>query len=254
MALGPWRTFDAAPMDWFRQWFGTRYYALLYGHRDEADAQAWVDRIVERTGLKPGDSLLDMACGRGRHAVRFAAHGVRTTGIDLSERSIAEARERAPGAEFHVHDIREPFAQGRFDVVVCLFTSLGYSPDRADDQRAVDAARDALRPGGYFVLDVLNGDTTCSNLVSDECTEVEGVRFTVQRALEDGDIVKRIGVADGARKEQFMERVHAWHVEEVRALVLQAGLVLEEITDGPGARPFDSACSNRIVAWCRRPA
>ncbi|HEX2615935.1 MAG TPA: class I SAM-dependent methyltransferase, partial [Flavobacteriales bacterium] len=223
------------------------------GHRDGTDAQAWVDRIVARTGVKAGDELLDMACGRGRHAAGFAALGIRTTGIDLSAPSIAEARERAPEATFHVHDIREPFAHARFDVVVCLFTSLGYSPDRLDDQRAVNAAAEALKPGGHFVLDLLNGDLTCSNLVSEERYAVEGVQFHVQRHLEDGDIVKRIDVQDDGRSATYTERVHSWHVDEVTALVREAGLELEAITDGPEDVPFDRDASGRIVAWARRP-
>ncbi|MEX1132353.1 MAG: SAM-dependent methyltransferase, partial [Flavobacteriales bacterium] len=56
------------PMGWYRSWFGTRYYALLYGHRNEHDAQLWVDAILGRWSMPKGARILDMACGRGRHA------------------------------------------------------------------------------------------------------------------------------------------------------------------------------------------
>lgn len=240
-------------MAWFKDWFGTPYYALLYGHRDEADARLWADLIIGRLGLRPGDQLLDLACGRGRHAAHFAAAGLRVTGVDLSAPSIAEARQRVPEAEFHVHDIREPFAQERFDAVVCLFTSLGYSLDRGDDQRAVDAAARALKPDGAFVLDLLNGEHVRHTLVPQECLDTHQVRFTITRSLDGGDIVKHIQVDDRGCMKEFKERVHAWRVDEVEAMVRRSGLRIEAITDGPDPRPFDPAASERIVVWARLP-
>lgn len=240
-------------MAWFTDWFGTPYYALLYGHRDEEDARVWTDLIVRRLGLRPGDTLLDLACGRGRHAAHFVRAGLQVTGIDLSEPSIAEARRRVPEAAFHLHDMRIPFAHGRFDAAVCLFTSLGYSTDRHDDQRTVDAATQALKPGGAFVLDLLNGDHVRHTLVPEESMAVEGVRFTVRRTLDGGDIVKHITVDDHGRHKAFKERVHAWRVEEVEAMVARSGLTIEAITDGPDPRPFEGASSERIVVWARLP-
>jgi len=241
-------------MPWYKQWFGTRYYKLLYGHRDEDDARAWAEMIVLRAALVPGNALLDIGCGRGRHAGWFAQNGLRVTGIDISEESIHEARAVAPGAEFHVHDMREPFVRGAFDAVVCLFTSLGYSASRADDQRAIDAAATALKAGGIFVLDLMNGAIVRKELVEQECLAEEGVRFTIKRCMEGNDIVKRISVDDEGCAHSFMERVHAWTADEVTAMVLIAGLRLEAITDGPDPLPFDPTRSERIVVWARKPA
>ncbi len=239
-------------MPWYKEWFGTRYYKLLYGHRDEDDARAWVDAIVRRCGLCAGLDLLDMGCGRGRHARWFADHGLRVTGIDLSAESIKEAHERIPSADFRVHDMREVFATDRFDVVVCLFTSLGYSASRDDDQRVIDAAAVALRSGGWFVLDLLNGVTVRKELVEEECQMEGGVRFTIQRKVMGDEIVKTITVDDHGCAHRFTERVHAWTQEEVRAMLERAGLRIEEITDGPKPEPFDPISSERIVAWARK--
>ena len=127
-------------MAWYRTWFGTPYYKLLYGHRDEDDAEVWVSTILRRCEAGPGTTVLDMACGRGRHARWFAEVGCDVTGIDLSAESIAEARHDVPSAHFAVHDIRVPFASAAFDLVVCLFTSLGYFEDEDDDRKALAAA------------------------------------------------------------------------------------------------------------------
>lgn len=236
----------------FNGWFDTRWYAMLYGHRDQEDASEMVLPIIEKARLRPGDRVLDMGCGRGRHAEIFTREGMRVTGIDLSTASVEEARSRVPDAEFKVHDICEPFAISAFDAVVCLFTSLGLSDDRMEDQRAVDAAAVALRIGGIFVLDLLNGAVVSRTLVTEDTLEIEGVRFDIRRNLEGDDIVKRITVQDGAEKHEFEEHVHAWRSEEVEAMIDHAGLALEEVTEGPGPETFDPSASKRMVFWARK--
>ncbi len=240
-------------MAWYRTWFGTPYYKLLYGHRDEDDAEVWVRCILRRTGVGPEADVLDMACGRGRHAYWFARAGCRVSGIDISEESIAEARRDVPGAVFTVHDMRAPYANGTFDLVVCLFTSLGYFEDEDDDRKALTAAFAALRPGGHFVLDFMNSERVLRELVPMECQEAGGVRFTIARAVEDGMVVKRIVAEDGTGRHCFEERVAALAPDRLVALVQEAGFVALERTDGPEPTPFDPARSQRLVIWARRP-
>ncbi|MCC6840324.1 MAG: class I SAM-dependent methyltransferase [Flavobacteriales bacterium] len=239
-------------MGCFNGWFGTRWYTLLYAHRDEADAARLVLPLIEKGGLRRGQTVLDMACGRGRHAAVFAREGLQVTGLDLSEASIHQARQAVPNAHFVVHDIREPFATSRFDAAVCLFTSLGYSDDRAGDLRAVAAAAQALKPDGLFVLDLLNGDVVADQLTSSETKIIQGVRFHIRRSMDGGDIVKQIMVEHGGGVEEYQERVHAWSLPTVRELVRKAGLQVEDVTDGSCHRPFDVQQSERIVLWARK--
>ncbi len=239
-------------MDWYRDWFGTRYYALLYGHRDRSDAAVWVRAILDRWKPLPGDRLLDMACGRGRHALHFANAGLRVTGIDLSGQCLAEARLAVPSAEFVLHDIREPLEGPAFPFVTCLFTSLGYTTDPSDDQRIVDAAARDLEPGGRFVLDVMNTARVLEGLVPSEELEIDGIGFKVERWFANGIIHKRITVSDNGREHTYEERVRALWPDELKAMVSKAGLVVEEATDGPVFEPFHPQRSQRFVLWARK--
>lgn len=240
-------------MAWYRTWFGTPYYKLLYGHRDEDDAEAWVRTIVNRCGAGPGTTVLDMACGRGRHARWFAEAGCSVTGIDISTESIAEARREVPGAQFAVHDIRMPYAAATFDLAVCLFTSLGYFEDEDDDRRALVAAYGALRPGGRFVLDFMNSVRVLKELVPMECVQKQGVRFTISRSTEAHMVVKRIVAEDGSGRHLFEERVSAMAPDRLVELVREAGFIVLDRTDGPEPAPFDEHRSNRLVIWAQRP-
>ncbi len=240
-------------MSWFTQWFGTRYYALLYGHRDSDEAQPWASSILEKWNLKAGSDLLDMACGRGRHALWFAEHGMNVIGIDLSEQSIADARIAAPAVEFHVHDMRIPFATDRFDGAYCLFTSLGYSDSLEDDHKVFAGVMQALRPGGRFVLDFMNTHAVLRDLVPMEEVVRDGVHFKIERGLEEAILVKRITVTDSDQVHHYQERVQALMPEKLIEMAVAAGLVIDDLTDGPVPVPFDKDTSSRFVLWAHKP-
>lgn len=248
------RTYIRRPqMGWYTHWFGTPYYKLLYGHRDDGDAAAWVRAIAGKWQLDQHAQVLDLACGRGRHAKHFAAQGLRVTGVDISTESIDEARSTVPEAEFIVHDMREPLTEARFDAVACLFTSLGYFDSLADDQRVFDSVAAMLKPGGRFVVDFMNTPMVLRELVAAEEHCVGEVRFQVSRSLEHDVIVKRIAVQDKGCEQHFEERVQALSPEQLEAMALRAGLLIEDRTDGPELTPFDPERSSRFVLWTRKP-
>ncbi|MCB9184429.1 MAG: methyltransferase domain-containing protein [Flavobacteriales bacterium] len=240
-------------MGWYRHWFGTPYYALLYGHRDDAEAAAWVDAILQRWNLPPGSTLLDLACGRGRHARHFAAHGLRVTGADISAESIGLARANVPDARFLVHDMRTPIPGTRFDAICCLFTSLGYFDQLSDDQRVLDAVSAMLPSGGRFVLDFMNTPVVLRDLVAHEEVNCGDVRFSIDRRLDSDVLVKRIVAMDSSGEHRFEERVQALEPEQIAAMALKAGLEIDDRTDGPVLSAYDRERSSRFVLWTRKP-
>ena len=74
--------------EWFKDWFNTSYYHTLYKHRDESEAHRFIDHLCAYLKVKKGSKILDLACGKGRHALHLAKKGYQTTGVDLSEESI----------------------------------------------------------------------------------------------------------------------------------------------------------------------
>jgi 2-polyprenyl-3-methyl-5-hydroxy-6-metoxy-1,4-benzoquinol methylase len=77
--------------EWFSTWFGTPYYDMLYGHRNEMEAATLVGNLVGFLHPAPHATILDAACGKGRHAILLAEAGFDVTGIDLSFNNIREA-------------------------------------------------------------------------------------------------------------------------------------------------------------------
>lgn len=111
-------------------------------------------------GIAPPDrypELLDLGCGPGLYARRFDAAGYRVTGIDLSMRSIAYAREQAERSgrqiDYRMENYLELRAEEAYDLIALIYCDYGplSPPDRAVLARAVYRA---LKPGGIFLLDV----------------------------------------------------------------------------------------------------
>ena len=81
---------------WFQSWFNTPYYHILYQNRDYKEAELFIKNLVRYLNLDAlDDSILDLACGQGRHSIFLNSLGFRVTGIDLSEKSIKHANENA---------------------------------------------------------------------------------------------------------------------------------------------------------------
>ena len=77
---------------WFKDWFNSPYYYKLYFQRDAAEAALFIDKLIDHLKPATGASMLDVACGKGRHSIQLASKGFEVTGIDLAEDSIMEAK------------------------------------------------------------------------------------------------------------------------------------------------------------------
>ena len=235
--------------EWFATWFDSPYYHLLYRDRNQEEAQAFIDALLEHLHPRPGARLLDLACGKGRHAVYLSQHGFDVTGVDLSPESIAHAQQYAhEHLHFHVHDMRDPLRSGPFDLIFNLFTSFGYFAQQAENVVALRSAAASLRPGGKMVIDFMNTERTLQELVLKEEKIVSGTTFHITRHLDDDFIVKEIRFQDDNGVEQrFEERVRALSQAQFEEYFQMAGLRLAEVLGDYQLSPYNEAVSPRMI-------
>lgn len=123
-------------------------YDEIYGDKPY-DAEA---RFVHELARAPGTRLLDVACGTGRHALAFADLGYDVTGVDINDELLLVAREAAGDrVRFLVGDMRDLRVDGGpFDIVTCLFDSIGYAQDNDGAVAALSSMGRQATSGGSW--------------------------------------------------------------------------------------------------------
>ena len=240
---------------WFEQvadHLGDAYlrYSFTYGTVHE------VDVLIEVLGLSPGDRLLDVGCGPGRHSHELARRGMEVVGIDVSETFVDLARRDAPdGASFVHGDARIMAFDAEFDAAISLCQgAFGLAGGPGTDTGVLDADGAilerivaAVRPGGGVVLSAFSA------------------YFQVRYLGEDDDFDAGAGVnrettvlrdPNGAEAPSELWTT-CFTPRELRLLADRAGLVVDEVrsvTPGDyGARPPDLDHPEFLVIG-RRPA
>jgi ubiquinone/menaquinone biosynthesis C-methylase UbiE len=242
-------------VNWYQDWFG-REYLSLYQHRNVAEAAMQVLSIIEQTGLKPDEQVLDIACGAGRHVIEFQRLGFNTYGIDLSETLVAEAK-RNGAKNVSLADMRNlPFDDKRFSLVTSMFTSFGYFETDQEHIELLKEWRRVLKSGSKLFMDYLNREKTITALVPHSSETHDDKIFEISRELSEDKkrIIKTISVKDPNSKAEtveYIESVRAYSKAEIEVLLLKAGFTNSTFYKDYDFNPFPSDAasndSNRLI-------
>ncbi len=235
--------------EWFGEWFDSPYYHVLYGHRDANEAQFFIDNLTSHLNIQSQDHIMDLACGKGRHSIYLNKKGYDVVGLDLSEQNIDHAKQfENSRLKFRVHDMREPYAEDKFDYVLNLFTSFGYFETKQEHEDAICAVAHALKPGGKFLVDFLNPYTVINHLVEEEVKIIEGIEFHITRDIsDDGYILKDIRFEDKSEQHHFQERVKALRRADFLDYFDTAGLTVAELFGDYNLNPYVAERSERMI-------
>ena len=196
--------------EWFAEWFDTPYYHILYKNRDNHEARVFIKSLVDLLQLPEASSVLDLACGKGRHSITLNEFGYTVLGVDLSAQSIAHANQFSNSSlSFAVQDMREPIQSKRFDAVFNLFTSFGYFSSKHENEKVCQAMAQMLNAGGKLVIDFMNAQKVIQNLVPSELKKVQDIEFDIKRIYSGTHIIKQISFQDKGQKFEFQEQVQA---------------------------------------------
>ncbi|WP_010136408.1 class I SAM-dependent methyltransferase [Ochrovirga pacifica] len=232
---------------WFSEWFNTHYYHILYKNRNQQEARDFIENLVAFLKIPKSKTLLDLACGKGRHSIFLNSLGYKVIGADLSKNSIEYANQFAnKDLSFVVQDMREPFLFS-VDAVFNMFTSFGYFDDDAEDIKVLQNIANSLPDDGIAVIDYMNVNKVIENLVSNEVVTRDELQFHIRRKVKQGFIIKEIDLTDQGEEYHFMERVKAINLEKFTKYCQQANLTIQHTFGNYQLDPFNLQTSDRLI-------
>jgi ubiquinone/menaquinone biosynthesis C-methylase UbiE len=215
-----------------------RYYDKIYAPKDY---QAEADRlmaIIEENLHSGGRRLLDVACGTGNHIAHLKQH-FQVEGLDISREFLEIARRKHPDVPFHHADMGEFDLTSKFDVVTCLFSSIGYVRTLQNLARAVTCMTRHVEHGGVLIVEPwFTPETWHAPSVHAICVDEPDLKIArVNTSFVDGrlsyfDLHYLIGTLEGT--EHFVERheLGLFETEEVRSVLTEAGLDVRYDAEG----------------------
>ncbi len=128
------------------------YYDALYAFKDYRDEAVKLHQFIRKNKQSSGEALLNVACGTGQHIFHLKNH-YRVEGLDLNPQMLEIAHQRCTDVTFHQGDMLD-FELGRsFDVVTCLFSSIGYAKNESELNQAIMNMARHLSPGGVLIIE-----------------------------------------------------------------------------------------------------
>jgi len=245
--------------EWFEKWFSNKLYLDIYRNRDDGEARTFINLIQRNSGLKPGDKILDVCCGPGRHSIEFARRGYSVHGIDISAYLIKKAiqsleteKEKIPDVCFEIADMRNFNYNNSFDAVVNIFSSFGYFENDIENFIVFDNIRLSLKKHGILVFDFLNESYLRKNLVPLSKSKVKGITVIQKRRIYGGFVFKHIYIDKIKREPDFTERIRLYDNNKLTGKIQEHGFKIFGLYGDYYGNKFLKNKSERIVIFAEK--
>jgi len=237
---------------------------LLFDEDRIASTPEEVDDLLAHLEIPSGSSVLDLACGVGRHAIDLARRGYPATGLDRAPALLERARENAAEAakeagrelelEWVAGDMREFVRPGAFDGAINFFSSFGYFTDPEDDRRVARNVFESLRPGGSFVIDTMGREVVARDLMERDWRQIGDLLLIERRRVEQDWSWLRNDWTIVDRDDRVYEcswGIRLYSGTELRKLLLGAGFAEVRLFGSLAGAPYDPD-ADRLIAVARK--
>jgi len=239
-------------MAWYEELFAGEDQLRSYGESEASRNQ--VDFVIGKLAIESGMRILDLCCGRGRHLIDLMRRGYDVVGVDLSAYMLDRCREAAAKENIEPRliqaDMRELSFIAEFDAVINMFTSFGYLESEEEDQKVLDGVSRALKPGGRFLVDLLNRDWLMRNFRERDWEEnSRGYIMLSERRFDSvtGRInAREITLHPDGRRTEISHSLRLYPYRELEEMLMKAELSIESVWGGFDSLPFTST-SNRMM-------
>lgn len=242
-----------AKKDWYETYFDENY-LKIYMNRNEEASNKELESLMEWVSWEPGQHVLDLCCGFGRHSRWLAQKGLRVTGVDLSTTLLQEAIRRTINQDIrYMHaDARNiPFHE-EMDLVVSMFTSFGYFPEDTENALVISRVSQALKPGGYFLFDYLNPGYLRLHLNPFSSSTQGDMVINQYRSIQEPYVCKKIIINENDKEKQYEERIRLYDLDSMTAMLEQNHLQIHHLFGDYDASSYDLTESPRMIFICQK--
>jgi SAM-dependent methyltransferase len=227
----------------------SEYYDLLYEDKPYLEEALFVAGLLKQYApeTEPVRTILDLACGTGRHCFELEAMGYTVEGSDIAEPMILRAKkaaaERGSSVVFHNRSFQEADKIGRrYDAVISMFSAIDYLNSHDDLMVSLLNISGLLSPGGLFVFDYWNGNAVIKDFSPTRTLRKERAGLEIVRnSTTQLDIVQQIAkvnfhficLADGEKKHEFTEehKIRYFFFREIETYLELCGFELLHRSD-----------------------
>lgn len=239
---------------WYHNFFHGLPQEAWRAAQTDDQTQLDLELIVETLEFGPGDAVLDIFCGYGRHALPLAQMGANVTGVDISDEYIKALTTEAKARKWPVKSICADFMAtpaldehaGQFDAAYCLGNSFAFFP-HTDMLRFIQRIAHLLRPGGRLLIhsgmvaEVVLPDFQERNWipVGDDITVLVENEYDPAESRIDQHLTYLRSVAgQSIVSEKRMAQYYIYTIAELNRLFTQAGFTVEVLYGTVDQQPF----------------
>ena len=238
--------------EWFEDWFNSEYYHLLYQNRSQNEADLFIKNTVQKLKLDADASVLDLGCGKGRHALKMSSFFNTVHGLDLSENNIKIANSnKKDNMKFFIGDMRNFNHTTTYDYVFNLFTSFGYFDTVEENLDVLKCIHRQLKKNGYLLVDFLNPNVIRNNEFISEKKHINDIYFNIEKRISDNYIVKNIQIKDRNKEFHFNEKVQLFDLNDFENMLSKTGYSIHSTFGNYSLESFHSN-SERLILWAQK--
>lgn len=218
-----------------------KLYDSFYSDKDYSAEVDYLEKLFTDFSLHPVNSLLDLGCGTGSHALILAERGYRVTGIDQSKEMIVHAREKIKtfrgSIRFEHEDIRNFSINESFNAAISMFAVMSYLKTNDDVLNTLFCVNRHLNPGGLFIYDVWFGPAVLEQRpeIRKKSVLIDGVK-TTRHATSELDLLRqivqvkyRISADRSSEDIQETHQMRFFFLNELELLAMMSGFSIQKI-------------------------
>jgi len=207
--------------------------------------EAEVDFIIETTGLQPGDKVLDIMCGYGRHSIELGKRGIDVTSIDNLSEYIEEIKAKAQEQNLPVRGLQagilEVELKENYDAIICMGNSFSFF-NKEETSQILKKLSLSLKPGGILIINSwMIAEIALKHFKEKDWFQVEEYKYLLDykfhfqpnRIESEQTIVSTDGTVDILKGIDYI-----FSLDELESMFLDAGLSTKELYSTPRKRRF----------------